>query len=134
MLTRSTSLPIDGWIGPSREFLDKTLQEEYQKCKRLATLRNRSIVCFISAHNGDGRPGCAPWRNWQYAGPRMVPRKEYPSTIISAKPLSNSAPATMRGGRSGAYTSVSFAIEPIQPPIVPLSLFSPQPLRTTAGA
>ncbi len=39
----------------------------------------------------------------------------------------------MRGGRSGAYSHVSFAIEPIQPPIVPLSWFSPQALRTTAG-
>ena len=28
---------------------------------------------------------------------------------------------------------VSFAIEPIQPPIVPLSMFSPQSLHTTAG-
>jgi hypothetical protein len=63
----------------------------------------------------------------------MVPRKEYPSTIISATPLSNSAPATMRGGRSGAHSLVSFAIEPIQLPIVPLSLFSPQSLRTTAA-
>jgi hypothetical protein len=63
----------------------------------------------------------------------MVTRKEYPSTIISATPLSNSAPATMRGGLSGAYRKMSFAIEPIQPPIVPLSLFLLQSLRTTAS-
>jgi hypothetical protein len=62
----------------------------------------------------------------------MVPRKEYPST--SATHLSNSAPTTMGGGRSGAYSNVSFAIEPIQLPIVPLSLFSSHPLRTIAGA
>jgi hypothetical protein len=32
MLVRSTSLPIDGWIAPSREFPDKSLQE-YPKRK-----------------------------------------------------------------------------------------------------
>jgi hypothetical protein len=36
-------------------------------------------------------------------------------------------------GAEGAYSEESFAIEPIQPPIVPLSLFSPQSLRTTAA-
>jgi hypothetical protein len=34
----------------------------------------------------------------------------------------------------GAYSQVSFAIEPIQLPIVPLSLFSLQDLHTTASA
>jgi hypothetical protein len=44
-----------------------------------------------------------------------------------------STTATMRGGQSGAYSKVSFAIEPIQLPIVPLSLFSLQSLHTTAS-
>jgi hypothetical protein len=33
----------------------------------------------------------------------------------------------------GEYSQVSFAIEPIQPPILPLSLLCPQSLRTTAA-
>ncbi len=82
----------------------------------------------------------------------MVPSKEYPSTGIGETPLTNpgldgtaeflpyprdlfmSSVTTVCGGESGAYRMLSFAIEPIQPPIVPLSLFSPQALRTTAGA
>jgi hypothetical protein len=51
---------------------------------------------------------------------------EYP-----AVPARLSIPARVQ---SGAYSQVSFAIEPIQPPIVPLSMFSLHPLRTTAGA
>ena len=43
MLMRSTSLPIDGWIAPSREFPDKSLQE-YQKRRPLATEKEGSIV------------------------------------------------------------------------------------------
>jgi hypothetical protein len=82
----------------------------------------------------------------------MVPSKEYPRTGIGATPLTNpgldgtaeflpyprdllmSSVPTMRGGRSGAYRMLSFAIEPIQLPIVPLSLFSLHSLRTTGGA
>jgi hypothetical protein len=37
-------------------------------------------------------------------------------------------------GAEGGYSQPSFAIEPIQLPIVPLSLFSLQSLRTTASA
>ncbi len=44
--------------------------------------------------------------------------------------ITSSTPAR---AESGAYSHVSFAIEPIQPPIVPLSLFSLQSLHTTAG-
>jgi hypothetical protein len=35
--------------------------------------------------------------------------------------------------QSGAYSNVSLAIEPIQLPIVPLSLFPLHPLRNTAA-
>ncbi len=38
-----------------------------------------------------------------------------------------------RSGGVGAYSHVSFAIEPIQPPIVPLNVFALHPLHTTAG-
>ncbi len=51
---------------------------------------------------------------------------EYP-----AVPANRSIPARVQ---SGAYSHVSFASEPIQLPIVPLSLFLLQSLRTTAGA
>ena len=43
MRTRSTSLPIDASIGPSREFPDKSLQE-YHKRQPLATQKKSSIV------------------------------------------------------------------------------------------
>jgi hypothetical protein len=43
MLVRSTSLPIDGWISPSREFPDKSLQE-YHKRQPLTTKTEGSAV------------------------------------------------------------------------------------------
>ena len=48
MRTRSTSLPIDGSIAPSREFPDKSLQE-YPKRKPLAT-KEEKLRCATSAH------------------------------------------------------------------------------------
>jgi hypothetical protein len=47
----------------------------------------------------------------------------------SNRPSSNPRPVAERG----AHSNVSCAIEPIQLPIVPLSLFSPQSLHTTAA-
>ncbi len=61
----------------------------------------------------------------------LAPRAHCMALEYPAVPAHLSIPARVQ---SGAYRSVSFAIEPIQPPIVPLSLFSPHPLRTTAGA
>ncbi len=49
-------------------------------------------------------------------------------------PCSAITPSTPDRAQSGVYSHVSFAIEPIQLPIVPLNLFSPKSLRTTAGA
>jgi hypothetical protein len=43
IVTRSTSLPIEASIAPSREFPDKSLQE-YQKRRTLATEKEGSIV------------------------------------------------------------------------------------------
>jgi hypothetical protein len=146
MRTRSTSLPIDGWIAPSREFPDKSLPE-YPKRKPLATQTEGSAV----RHQRTLCPRCASRRDLQQAAPRRVPSKEYPSTGIGATPLINpgldgtaeflpyprdlfmSSVKTVCGGESGAYSHVSFAIEPIQPPIVPLSLFSLQSLHTSAA-
>ena len=77
----------------------------------------------------------------------MVPSKEYPRRGIGATPLTNpgldgtaeflpyprdlfmSSVTTVCGGESGAYRMLSFAIEPIQLPIVPLSLFWLQSLQ-----
>ncbi len=81
MLTRSTSSPIDGWISPSREFPDKSLQE----CRKRQPL---------------------------------APQKK--SSIVRHQRVEE---------RGGAYRMLSFATEPIQPPIVPLSLFLPQSLQ-----
>ena len=47
MLTRSTSLPIDGSIAPSREFTDTSLQE-YHKRQPLTT--EEELHCETSPH------------------------------------------------------------------------------------
>ncbi len=64
-------------------------------------------------------------------------RLPYPRHLLGAQALSTTA--TMRGGRSGPYSLKSFAIEPIQLPIVPLSPSAPsrpfreRSLHTTAA-
>ncbi len=57
---------------------------------------------------------------------RSVQYLEYPAVPTTSSTL---CPVAERG----AYSLVSFAIEPIQLPIVPLNLFSLHSLRTTAG-
>ncbi len=62
----------------------------------------------------------------------LEPRAYYMALEYPLLPAHLSIPARL--AQSGAYSHVSFAIEPIQPPIVPLSLFVLQSLRTNAGA
>ncbi len=61
----------------------------------------------------------------------LAPRAYYMALEYHAALAHLSIPERVR---SGAYSHASFAIEPIQPPIVPLSLFSLQSLHTTGGA
>ncbi len=53
----------------------------------------------------------------------LAPRAYYMALEYPAAPAHLSIPARVQ---SGAYSNVSFVIEPIQLPIVPLSLFSLQ--------
>ena len=61
----------------------------------------------------------------------LAPRAYCMALEYPAVPAHLSIPARMQ---RGAHSHVSFAIEPIQLPIVPLSLFWLHPLHNTAGA
>ena len=135
MLMRSTSLPIDGWIAPSRKFPDKSLHK-YHKRQPLTTQKKSSIELH-PAHYSHSRPGALCSGICSKNHHEWFPSKEYPSTGISATLLKNgfastaesdtvsiitpavcllfprhllstqalSTPPTMRGGRRGALTA-----------------------------
>ncbi len=155
MLTRSTSLPIDGSIAPSREFTDTSLQE-YQKRRQPLTIEEElhcatspqttatvGPVCFVEGFAASSTTDGSPARSTR--APVSVPR---PSRILDSLVQQNpirahslhrstvAVPARPHQYAStaieGRYSEVSFAIEPIQLPIVPLNLLSLQSLHTTA--